>query len=145
MTMVEAARSWIGTPYSLSARVKGAGVDCATLIAECLIEAGFATREDLGVYAADWFQHAADERYMLRLLRHARRTLDTVAYRSTVAQPGDVVLTKAAKSQFFNHGGVVTAWPRIVHAIDPAAAEIDASRHPMWAFQQIAIFRPGAQ
>jgi cell wall-associated NlpC family hydrolase len=141
--IVQEARSWIGTPYHLGARVKGAGCDCATFLAEVLIACGVAEREDLGVYSHDWFQHAESERYMLRLLRHAEKVLETVAYRSVEAQPGDVVLTKAVGSHVFNHGGLVLEkWPNVVHAVDPCVEEIDASTHPLWAYQQIAVFRP---
>ena len=38
--VVRVARSFIGTPYHHMGRVKGAGVDCATLLAEVYYEAG---------------------------------------------------------------------------------------------------------
>jgi hypothetical protein len=41
------ARSYIGTPYVLGGRVKGAGVDCATLLAEYLMEIGATTEAEL--------------------------------------------------------------------------------------------------
>lgn len=143
--LVHQARSWIGTPYVLGARVKGAGVDCASLIAEVLIAANLAEREELGVYSHDWFHHSENERYMLRLLRHAAKTMEAVAYRSTRILPGNIVLTRAARSKVFNHGGIVTAWPHIVHAIAPAVEEIDATRHEMWTYQTIAVFDPFAK
>ena len=143
--VVREARSWISTPYVLGARVKGAGIDCASLIAEVLIAGGLADREDLGVYSHDWFHHSENERYMLRLLRHAAKTMEAVAYRSTQILPGNIVLTRAARSKVFNHGGIVTAWPKIVHAVSPAVEEIDASRDEMWTFQTIAVFDPFAK
>jgi cell wall-associated NlpC family hydrolase len=143
--LVAEARSWIGTKYVHGARVKGGGVDCASFIAEVLIAAGLADREDLGVYSHDWFHHSQDEKYMLRLVRHAPLTLEAVAYRSLAVKPGNIVLTKAARSKLYNHGGVITGWPLVVHATLPEVAEVDASRDPMWAFQQIAIFDPFAK
>lgn len=140
--LVEEARSWIGTPYRLRARVKGAGCDCATFLAEVLIACGFADREELGVYAHDWFHHTSEERYLLQLVRHAPHTLDTVAYQTSDIQPGSIVLTHAARSKIYNHGGVVIAWPKIVHAIAPAVEEADAGRHPLWAYHAIAVFDP---
>lgn len=140
--VVAEARSWIGTPYVLQARVKGAGVDCASLIAEVLIASNLAEREELGVYSHDWFHHSENERYMLRLLRHAAKTMEAVAYRSTEILPGNLVLTRAARSRVFNHGGIVTKWPFLVHAVAPGVEEIDASRHEMWTYQTIAVFDP---
>ena len=134
--------SWLGTPYVLGARIKGVGCDCASFLAEILIATGLAGREDLGVYSHDWFCHANADRYMLRLLRHASKTLETIAYRSIAAQPGDLVLTRTANSRVYNHGGVVVAWPKVVHAVDPFVEEIDASTHPLWSYQQVAVFRP---
>lgn len=140
--LVEEARSWLGTPYVHGARVKGAGCDCATLLAECLIAAGVCDREAIGIYSADWWMHAGSERYMIGLLRNAGRMTEAVAYRSTDAQPGDLVLTKAAGSKLYNHGGIVTKWPMIIHAIHPKVEEADASKHHMWAYRELAIFSP---
>jgi NlpC/P60 family putative phage cell wall peptidase len=141
--LVTEARSWIGTPYRHGARVKGAGCDCATLLAECLI-AGGTDREAIGIYSGDWWMHASDERYMYGLLRNALKMTEAIAYRSTVAQPGDLVLTKVAGSKLYNHGGIVTQWPMIVHAVHPVVEEVDASKHSMWAYRELAIFSPKA-
>ena len=144
-TIQEEALSWVGTPYVLGARVKGAGCDCATLIAECLIAAGFAQREDLGVYTLDWDKHTPDSRYLVGLRKHVTAKMEGVASRQNGRiQSGDIVLCKA-NSDKWNHGGIVTAWPMIVHAIAPAVEEIDASRHPMWSYHEIAIFTPGGK
>jgi cell wall-associated NlpC family hydrolase len=143
--VVQEALSWIGTPYVLGGRVKGAGADCATLIAEVLIACGLVEREDGGVYSHDWFHHTEQDRYMLRVLRHAVKTMDAIAYPSQAIAPGNIVLTRAARSKIYNHGAIVIRWPMVVHAVQPQVAEIDASRHRMWQFQQIAVFDPFAK
>lgn len=140
--IVREARSWIGTPYRLGARVKGAGADCATLLLEVYRACGLITDDELGVFAGDWWLHTTEERYLLRVLRHAHLVAETIAYRSSIACPGDIVLARAAKSRLYNHGGIVTAWPLLVHAAHPTVAEIDASTDRLWAYQQIAIFDP---
>jgi cell wall-associated NlpC family hydrolase len=140
--MVKEARSWVGTPYVLGGRVKKAGCDCASFIAEVLIACGLADREELGVYSHDWFAHTNQEKYMLRLLRHAERTLDTVAFRSVNAHPGDILLTRTHHSRVFNHGAIVTSYPFAVHAIAPSVEEIDVSTHPLWSARQMTIFSP---
>jgi NlpC/P60 family putative phage cell wall peptidase len=141
--IVAEARSWIGTPYHLGARVKGAGCDCATLIAEVLIACGLADREGLGVYSQDWFFHTSNERYLMGLLRHAAKTVEAVAHGSAGALPGDIVLTRLARSKVYNHGAIVTAWPKVIHAIQPQVEEINAATHPLWTYRAIAVFTPG--
>jgi NlpC/P60 family putative phage cell wall peptidase len=140
--IVQVARSWIGTPYRLGARVKGAGCDCATLLLEVYRECGLIQDEQLGVFAGDWWLHTTEEKYLLRLLRHAFKVAETVAVRSTKAEPGVIVLTRAGGSRVFNHGGIVTAWPRVIHTGREGVEEIDASRHPMWTGHVITIFDP---
>jgi cell wall-associated NlpC family hydrolase len=119
---VAVARAWEGTPY--------------------LIAIGASEREELGVYSHDWFCHTTEERYMFALMKHAKKTLETVAAGSTLAQPGDLVLFRVAKSRVFNHGGIVTAWPRMIHAVMPRVAEASATLHPMTSHMQMAIFSP---
>ncbi len=139
---VAVARSWVGTPYVLGARIRGLGCDCATIIAEYLIQCGIAKREDLGVYSHDWFCHAADERYMLRLLHHAKKTLETVARPGVKASPGSIALFRVAGSHVFNHGAIVAQWPKVIHAVHPAVEETDATSHWLTSYQQVAIFDP---
>jgi NlpC/P60 family putative phage cell wall peptidase len=143
--LVTEARSWIGTPYRLGGRVKGAGCDCATFLAEVLIACGLAEREELGVYSHDWFHHSGEDRYKLRILRHAVKTMEAVAYRSLAVAPGNLVLTSVAHSKVYNHAGVITAWPRLVHAVAPHVIETDASRDPMWTLRHIVVFDPFAE
>ena len=122
--------------------MKGGGCDCATFIAEVLIACGLAERENLGVYSQDWFFHTSNERYLRGLLSLSAETAETVAHRSANTQPGDIVLTRLARSKVYNHGAIVTAWPKVVHAISPRVEEIDASTHPLWAYRTVAVFTP---
>jgi cell wall-associated NlpC family hydrolase len=147
--LVAIARSWIGTPYHKAGRIKGVGCDCATFLGECLLESGLATASSvyggLGVYHMDWWMHDAEERYMLRLLRHAQRAMEGVACRSTVIDAGNLALSRVAGSRKYNHGGIVLCWPKIAHALkDGGVQEADATRHPMWAHHEISVFDPFA-
>jgi cell wall-associated NlpC family hydrolase len=139
---VAIARSWKGTPYVLGGRIKGAGCDCATLLAEYLIEIGGATRAELGIYSHDWFQHATEERYKLSTLRHARLTMEGICRGTPDAKPGNLVLFRVAGSRLYNHGAIITAWPRVVHAYDSVVAETDATKHALTGFSEMAIFDP---
>lgn len=142
---VEIARSFLGTPYVLGGRVKGAGVDCATLLAAYLIEIGKCTPEDfddVGIYSHDWFQHQSSERYMLRLMRSAPRVLEASCIGTVDAKPGSLALFKVVGSRVFNHGGIITKWPFMVHAADPCVKEINAVSHWLTARREVSIFDP---
>lgn len=136
------ARSWIGTKYILGGRVKGAGTDCATLLGGYLEECGFSDREELGIYSHDWFCNTTNERYMLRLIRHAPRTLSGICRGTVSAEAGSLILFKVAKSRLFNHGGIITRWPFMVHAADPCVKEQNAVTHWLTGFTEFAIFDP---
>jgi cell wall-associated NlpC family hydrolase len=143
--VVQEALGWRGTPYVLGGRVKGAGVDCFTLISEVLIRTGNAQPEDVLVYSQDWFMHAQREEYMLRLMRNTVLLAEAVAHRRLdAAQPGDIVLVRTVKSRVFSHGGIVTEWPRVIHAISPVVEEINAATHPLWSAQRVRLYHPWA-
>lgn len=141
--IVSEALSWVGTPYRLGGRVKGAGTDCACLILGVLQNAGvIPPDEEAHRFSQDWWQHTTEERYKLRALRYAVKTLEAVTYRSLNAQPGDILLLKAAGAKLHNHGAIVIAWPWIVHAIAPAVQRVDATRHAMWQLQTVEVLSP---
>jgi cell wall-associated NlpC family hydrolase len=144
---VATARSFLGTPYILRGRVKGAGVDCGTLLAQYLIEIGKCTKEDLediGLYTHDWFCHASSERYMLRLMRHAKKTAESICMGRTLedAKPGCLALFRVVGSKVFNHGGVVTNWPMMIHAANPVVKEVNVISHWLTAHREVVIFDP---
>jgi cell wall-associated NlpC family hydrolase len=105
--IVAEAVSWIGTPFHHEARVKGAGVDCAMLLAEVYERAGIVGRIEIPHYPPDWHLHRDAERFLMRLLEHAREIAGP-------PQPGDVALFRYGRC--FSHGAIVVAWPRVVHA-----------------------------
>jgi cell wall-associated NlpC family hydrolase len=140
--IVAEALSWVGTPYHLGARVKGAGVDCATLILQVMVDCDIFTDERLGQYSGDWWCHANEERYALAVLRHATKVLDGVCYRSTQVLPGNIVLGRVMRSSRLNHGAIVVEYPMVVHACAPAVVLVDITRHPMWAYCSVEIFDP---
>ncbi len=140
--VVDEARSWIGTPYRLNAKVKGAGCDCATLILCVYRATGVFDDLTSDQHFSDWYHHARQERYLLWLMKHATKILEAVAYPSTRIEPGSIVAARVCGSKHYNHAGIVTKWPRIIHAVYPHVAEVDASKHSMWAFHQIAVFNP---
>jgi cell wall-associated NlpC family hydrolase len=140
--MVAEARSWNGTPYHLGAMVKGAGADCGSFLLGVLQACGLAEGEQVARWKADWFCHTSREGYLKRMMRNASLICEQISYPTLHALPGDLVLTRSANSHIYNHGGIVIAWPRIIHAIDPAVTECDATAHYLWCFRQVAVFDP---
>ena len=142
---VEIAHSWLGTPYVLGGRIKGAGCDCATLLAEYLLELGRATEaelRDLGFYSHDWFCHTSNERYLRRLMEYGALVAQTKCRPGEKAQPGDLVLFKTVRSPLYNHGAIVTAWPWGIHAADGQVRTSDLTAHRLTGWREMAIFDP---
>lgn len=107
---IEVAKTWIGTPYHNHGRVKGAGVDCAMLVAEVYHEAGIVPRVDPAHYPPDWHLHRSGERYMAEVLKHAKPLPE-----GELPLPGDLLLVRFGRA--FSHGAIVVAWPLCIHAM----------------------------
>jgi cell wall-associated NlpC family hydrolase len=106
----EIAMSYLGTPYHNHGRVKGAGVDCATLLINVYSEAGEIEDFDPGYYSPQFFMHRGEPIYRDIVERFAREV--------EAPLPGDVVMYWVGRQ--FAHGGIVLRWPRIIHAYKPA-------------------------
>ena len=104
--VVAEARSWIRTPYHHMGRIKGAGADCLSLLAEVYERAGVVPHVEIPYYPPDWHLHRDLERYLMGLADYGRPT-DTPL-------PGDIAMFKYGRC--FAHGGIVSAWPALIHA-----------------------------
>ena len=100
------ARTWLRTPYHHRGRVKGAGVDCATLLLEVYARVGLIPPTDVGHYPPDWHFHRDKERYLGWIQKFARRTENP--------RPGDIAMFKFGRC--VSHGAIVTGWPDLIHA-----------------------------
>lgn len=112
--VVRVARSWLKTPYHDNARVKGAGADCAQLMAAVFLEVGLAPDLEVPHYSPQQFLHSDAEDYMATVKTFAREIPEAEA------KPGDVVLYKLGRA--FGHGAIIIdpGWPHIIHAWAPA-------------------------
>jgi cell wall-associated NlpC family hydrolase len=130
--VVSIAKTWLRTPYVHMGRVKGAGCDCATLIAEVYEEAGLVPRVDLDYYSPQWHLHRDAERYLDRVL----------SYASVVEEPlpGDVVLFRFGRT--FSHGAIVVDWPKIIHAYVGASVSYEDASTAQWLVKIGADPRP---
>lgn len=142
--VVAEALTWFDTPYHLTGMVKGAGVDCATF-PYCVYKAcGIIPAEDVLVdrYSHDWFRNTTDERYLKRAMLYAPKIMETICRHTVAALPGNLVMSRAAGSQNYNHSCIVVKWPHVIHAVSPKVELACAATHRLLAYKQIVILDP---
>jgi cell wall-associated NlpC family hydrolase len=103
--VIAIAKSWVGTPYHHAARIKGAGVDCLTLLAEVFSEAALIERPEIPHYPPDWMLHREAERYLEGVMKYAQEI-------DGDPLPGDIVVYRFGRC--FAHGAIVVKWPMII-------------------------------
>jgi len=109
--IVAEARSWIGTPYHRGARIKGAGCDCATLIAQVCIDLGLIPEIEIPRESANHFLANDNPIYLETVMKHADEIPEGEV------QPGDVVMYRRPGWKIFTHAAIVVDWPSaVVHA-----------------------------
>lgn len=121
--LVAEARAWLRTPYHHMGRVKGAGVDCATLLAEVYARAGVLPQVEVPFYPPDWHLHRDSERYLDFVLRHAIET-------SREPRPGDLALWRFGRC--FSHGAIVIDWPLVIHAYAGRGCVLEDAMNAHW-------------
>ena len=118
---VAEARSWIGTPYHHMGdgeqregrQLKGVGIDCAQILIEVFSAIGVIKWFSTGKYGRDWMMHNGEERYLSFIRPYA----EEYDWQKEPIGDGDIVAWRFGRS--FSHGGIVTQWPRVVHAYAP--------------------------
>lgn len=107
IAVIEEAKTWLNTPYHNYGRIKGAGVDCAMLLAEVYERAGVITHIEPGYYSPQFGVHRSEEVFQRFVEAHAQITLNP--------QPGDCVLYKFGRC--FSHGAILITDTIIIHAV----------------------------
>jgi cell wall-associated NlpC family hydrolase len=110
--VVDAARTWLDTPYHHHARLKGVGVDCAQILIAVFAEAGLVEPFETGYYPPDWMMHREAERYLGFVTQYCPHVV------IGTPQPGDIAVWRIGRC--FAHGGIITEWPHFIHAYLPA-------------------------
>jgi cell wall-associated NlpC family hydrolase len=138
--VVAEARSWLRTPYHHMGRVKGAGVDCATLLAEVYTRAGIVPAVEIPYYPPDWHLHQNAERYLNFILAHATEVFPGVAQGEAESRPSpsceakpkpaDVALWRFGKC--FSHGAIVVEWPLVIHAYSGKGCILEDAERAVW-------------
>jgi cell wall-associated NlpC family hydrolase len=156
--VVAEARSWIGTRFRWRAAIKdpsgkGGGADCASFIASTYGVAGIFSPDDVA-YAnsnkgdnGEPISPMANQAdlpvpiYLARVLRKADELTAQRVGEIVTPGPGDMVVMKIKKIEW--HGGIVTAWPMLVHCYgDSGVREVNAHTHPVWLGQPVRFFTP---
>ena len=141
--LIAEARTWLGTKYHKRGLVKGAGCDCYTLVVLCLQAIGLAGDADFPAHGDDWWMNCTDQEYYKRIMRFAsEKVRGTGLWGTLKLAPGDIVLVRVNRaSEIFSHGGIVTAWPKLIHCADQVR-EINAWQDPMWRGHEIVALDP---
>ena len=100
-SVLEIARTWIGTPYVHQASVKGAGCDCLGLLRGVWRELRGEEPEDMPPYSPDWAESTGRETLYTALKRHL-----TEIDRARIA-PGDIALFRMTPRGPAKHCGIV--------------------------------------
>ena len=104
--VIAEAMDFRGSRYHHMGRVKGAGVDCLTLIVEAYERAGVIPHYDLPYYSPQFNLHRSTETYLQGLLGFGREIEEPL--------PADIVIWKFGR--VYSHAAIVIEWPRIIHA-----------------------------
>lgn len=138
--VVDAARTWIGTPYRHRASLKGWGCDCIGLVAGVWRELGHDAPCALPVYSPDWAEIGGHDLMIDGLTKYLRpvvlgeaRAGDVLAFRM---RPGAV----AKHAAILSEGTAGDARARIVHAYWGRAV-VESWLGPYWRRHAVAAFR----
>ncbi len=111
--LVEAA-TWLNTPWQHNTAIKGKGVDCGQFPLSVYRNCGLIAAESVDDYPIDWALHCDDERYLAVVERYCVPVEQP--------EPGDIIVFRFGRS--FSHGGIVVAYPRIIHALRGQSAGV---------------------
>jgi cell wall-associated NlpC family hydrolase len=120
--IVAEAESWLRTPYHDQGRVKGSGADCALFPLDVYSRILGFVEPPLPKYVQQFNLHRSEEVYLAYV-----RACGGIEILEADAQPGDFVLWRVGRC--YSHGAIITAWPQIIHAVNPRGViRDDASR-----------------
>ena len=134
--VVEAARTWLRTPYHHAADIMGLGVDCGMILVRVFCDLALVPPVDPRPYPPDWHLHRDGERYLGWLTQYADRVPD-----GEPPRPGDVALFRFARAA--SHGGIVETVegdPVMIHA-DRDAGEVCRMEIRRWDDRFVGFYR----
>ncbi len=108
--ILEAARSWTGTPYQHQASLKGAGCDCLGLIRGVWRDIYGDEPLIVPPYTPDWAEEKGEE----TLLLAARHCL--ISIEKQTARPGDVIMFRMKFGVPCKHIAILSSPHTMIHA-----------------------------
>lgn len=123
--IVEAARTWIGTPYRHQASTLGAGCDCLGLVRGVWRALYGPEPREMPAYKADWRDSTGAE----GLLVLAEALLATAG---PELRPGQVLVFRLHRARAPRHCGILVAANRFVHAQEHLGV-VEANLTQGWA------------
>jgi cell wall-associated NlpC family hydrolase len=121
--VIAEAKTWQGTPFRDSARIKGTGVDCGQYVCAVFEAVGLAPHIVTPRYNLQFMLNRSDEWYIETLLQYS----DEIS--ASEAKMGDVVVLKWGRC--YSHGAILAEpWPGLMwHALNGFGVGIcDAKR-----------------
>ena len=117
--VVRVARGYLRTPYHHGAKLKGVGLDCATLLEAVYNESRALPAFEVAPYAHQWHLHSDDPLYEKAIVAFGGREVPDIT------GIGDILLYFQGRQ--YAHGAIVTAVEplRILHAFAPAKCVIE--------------------
>jgi NlpC/P60 family putative phage cell wall peptidase len=132
--IVQAARSWLGTPYHHQASCKGAGSDCLGLVRGVWRELYGPEPQTMPAYTPDWGSAAGVE----TLLEAAGRHLVKLASVGD-GREGDVLVFRMRDGGVAKHAGILVAPGWLVHAQEGLGV-VEIELGSWWRRRAIAAF-----
>lgn len=120
--VIEAAKTWLRTPYHDCAMVKNVGCDCLTLIAGSYEEAGIIHAPVIPKYSPQFMMHSSKETYLDGLLKYGAEVL--------YPKPADIAIWKYGRC--FSHAAIVVEWPMVIHAYVGAGVQFEDANTAEW-------------
>lgn len=107
--IIENALSWLNTPYSHQAGIKGVGVDCAYLIGKVAEEVGCVKKFEVEPYSVEWHWHSREERMCNIIESFGAKQIEI-----SDIQPGDILAFKYGR--VCSHLGIMIRPGQFIHA-----------------------------
>lgn len=137
----EAASSWLGTPFSANAQVKGRGVSCQKLVAALYEETGFWSGVEVPEVPMDHALHSP--RSLVTEWATSRADLEEVPWACFEdLRPGDVLGFLIYKT--IHHTGVMLGSGRFIHALNGSGVVLSSFNDPTFASRLSKVWRPVA-
>lgn len=141
--LIAAMDAWDGTPYRHMTQVKGRGVDCTLLVANCFKDIGALQKIEYQYYPHDWHLNGTREvvlEYMLYHLTHYMAP-GIVAHEVTDPQWGDLIMYSTTPTGVSNHSTIYLE-DRFFNAINTLGACFLKTRHMnLYKWNRKQIFR----